>query len=233
MEGSSIVTPETFAACADLSETWRQEQIADSKAGKRTAYRVAAALGVVAVACAGALAFKVVTDTPKGWIMSCDSSAGRCAVVTRLDRTILPPYVNDWFLGHYVELRESFDEVGYGHDGGAFDAVACMSAPEEQKRYEAWFDGSPEAPSQKLTKNRAHGFRVATAVSDPVTIGTGKDEARRIQVRYEFYDQGGAVKTPAPSQATATFTVRKGVRTPCNPTGQYVTDYRADVDHAR
>jgi type IV secretory pathway component VirB8 len=224
-----MVTPEVFDDYCREAESYRADRIRDTERERDRARWLALAglvVGMAGVAIAGVVSLR---SHPEGWIMAYDSSSGRVGIVQRIDRTALPPPVDNWLMANYVELREGYNVAS---EAAAFNAVACLSEPTEQARYAAWFNEDQTSPSQLFAHARNHGFRTATATSDPIQVGTGPNDSRRVQVRFEYRDTVGSDTPPRPVTGTATFTVRKDRKAiaPCNPAGLVISDYERSID---
>jgi type IV secretory pathway component VirB8 len=224
-----MVTPETFDAYCREADSYRADRIRDTERERDRARWLALAglvVGLAGVAIAGVVSLR---SHPEGWIMAYDSTSGRVGIVQRIDRVTLPDPVVNWLTAQYVVLREGYNIAS---EASSFEAVACMSEAVEQGRFAAWFNYDATAPRQVFAKARNHGYRTATATSDPIQVGQGPDGARRVQVRFELRDIASAEDHALPVAGTATFTVRQDRKAvyPCNPAGLVISDYERSID---
>lgn len=216
-----LVTPEVYSAYTASRETWRNDEFETVQStARRNGWLAIAGLccGVVGIGVAAIVNFNA---KPTGWIINCNEAHQDCVAMERVDKANLRPYVFDYFLKEYVRMRASYNEPDAD---AAFGAVVCMSSESEQQRFGHWYNDDKSAPQQKFA--RTHGYRVASIISGPEIIGDNKGASRiRIDYHVEDVTPGGKSETQT---VKATFTVRKGKRTPCNPTGQYIDEYRDD-----
>ena len=220
--------------------TWRLHQTAqasfrdDALSSARRETRIwrwgffAAALGMagMGVAVAG-----LVTRHTEHWgVIIADTETRNVRVLADMHSATqtLPASIDDWFMERYVAMREGWT---LADARSAFDAVACMSDPDEQKRFAAWHSLDKRAPQQVFTKAR-HGWRQVTTLAAPGTEGVARDGARRVAVPFSWEDKGLSDTAPPRATGVARFTVRKDAkaRQPCNPTGLIVSEYSRQLD---
>jgi len=139
----------------------------------------------------------------------------------------LPASVDNWFLERYVQMREGWNDADAD---AAFQAVACMSDPDEQARFAEWYNNARTAPQQVFA--RAHrGWRDVTVTSSATTDGMTAGGARRVAVPFSWQDKGLNAASPVVT-GTARFTVRKDKQAiqPCNPVGIVISAYARPLD---
>ena len=225
----SYVLAETYDEYVRQANSFMADRIRDVEREASRWRKYALAGFALAFLGIGTAAVVELRARPEGWLMTVDPSTGRVGILQRLSETQLPPASQNYFLRQLVEMRESYNEATAD---SFFNAAACMLTDEEQKYFARWYNESPDAPQQIYAKLRNHGYRVATATSDPVVVGVGQGGEKRMQVRFRYEDKSSADLPSKVTTGVATFTVRRDRKrvSACDPDGLQVYDYDRAID---
>lgn len=222
------VDPETYSAYVAEANSFAAERVATAEANE-TRWRNVAYAGILMGFMGAAAALVTTARHTEHWgLLAYDTATGFMGLVKPVQdvAATLPETVDNWFIEHYVEMREGFDPATVD---STFQTVACMSDEDEQRRFSAWYNSSPSAPQQMLARSK--GFRTATVTSAPAQVGGLPNGARRVAIPFRYADSGpsgtGPVKT-----GTAYLTVRKDLKAVfgCDPDGLVMSDYQRDLD---
>lgn len=222
------VTPETFEAYVQEANSYAVDALKDARREART-YRWGFLGCAIATAAMGFAVATLVTRHSEHWgILISDATSGTTRVLKDVgDASLnLPASIDSWFMERYVQMREGWNEA---NADAAFQAVACMSDPDEAKAFAAWYNDAKTAPQQIFTK--AHrGWRDVTT-AEPAIDGRTVGGAMHIGIPFKYQDRGLS-ETPKEIGGTARFTVRKDRKAiqPCNPAGLVISDYTHPLD---
>lgn len=223
------ITPDAFEAYVEEANSYAVDAL---KAARREAngWRWGFVSLAVATAAMGlALAVVVGRHTEHWGILVANPTTGTTRVLQdiRTASMDLPASVDNWFLERYVQMREGWNDADAD---AAFQAVACMSDPDEQARFAEWYNNARTAPQQVFARAR-RGWRDVTITSSATTDGLTAGGARRVAVPFTWQDKGLNAASPVVT-GTARFTVRKDKQAvqPCNPAGIVISSYARPLD---
>ena len=223
------IRPEEFEAYVKEANSYKADALKDAQSEAK-GWRWGFCGSAAATVAMGLAVVTLVTRHTEHWgVMMADPVTGHMRVIQDINAASisLPASVDNWFLERYVQMREGWSEADAD---AAFQAVACMSDPDEQARFGEWYNNAKTAPQQVFA--RAHrGWRDVQITSAVSTDGMTAKGARRVAVPFSWQDKGLTATSPVVT-GTARFTVRKDKDAvqPCNPAGVVISEYARPLD---
>ena len=208
------------------ARSWETSKVREMELSRKTAWRIAAVSGTVAVLAVAALAALVPLKHVEPFVVRVDSATGIVDIVEGIadGKTTYEEAVNKYFTQWYIRYRE-----GYSRDLAEeyYVNVGIMSSGLEQQKYAAWFD-----PKNPLSPLNLYGSNAKVKIRIKSTSFIRSDVAL---VRYTKEIERGADK-PEVSHWAATVVFQysgapmsekdRGI----NPLGYQVVEYRNDPD---
>ncbi|MGV3458129.1 virB8 family protein [Sphingomonas sp.] len=219
--------PKAGPAYFKAATSWAQDQNAALRASRRTAWIVAAVLGVVAVCEAIALMVLAPLKTVEPYTLMVDKQTGAVQALKPLQAAEITPdkALTQSFLVQYVIARESFDIDALQAN---YRKVALWSADSARSRYIASMQPSfPDAPLNRYPRSTV----IETEVKSVSPLGP--DSA---MVRFETrrIDQGGQARPTGSWVAVIRYRYSGEPMQVedryINPLGFQVTRYRRDAE---
>lgn len=208
------------------AQSWDRERFVAANRSRRLAWIVAGAASVIALVGIGSVAMLSPLKTVVPYVVTVDRSTGATEVTQQLrgDKSITyDEAVRKYFLANYVRAREGWIPQARQE---YFNQVLALSAPEEQRRWIAFYKkDNSDSPQNQLTAGDTVfvSVRAVSFISPSVA-----------QVRFTKRLERDRQATETPAIATITFDVMSKPESEAgryaNPLGFQVKSYRADVE---
>jgi len=212
-------------AYLDGAKSWETDAVLRARRSERTAWRVAIAGGLLAVAGVGSVAALAPFKQVEPFVVRVDKNTGYTDIITRVDEKAMSPdeAIDKYFLSEYVNAREEYSEaMAFGN----YKKVGLMSVPEVgHKYYEAF---RPENKKSPLNTYGRDG-KIEIKVSSISFIDEGV-----ASIRFEREDRNKGQTTDSRWIATISYTYQDPPLDESerliNPLGFQVSDYRVDAE---
>ncbi|HUX74091.1 MAG TPA: type IV secretion system protein [Steroidobacteraceae bacterium] len=211
--------------------SWDRDRAAHARRDARTAWRVAAAGWICALASAGALISLMPLKRVVPFLIRVDKSTGIVDVVPiYAGRATQPEAVTRYFLSHYVSVCERFNFATAESD---YEECAAFQAPRlQQAWYARWNQANPSSPLN-LHKDGS-SVRVQIEAVSFFTRASGLSDLA--QVRYLKFTRraAGGAEAAAHFIATMQYAYTAPAADPrtrgANPLGFKIVDFRTEPE---
>ena len=223
----SPVPSEYFTA----AESWDADRMRTLQQTSRTAWRVAAAAGLCAVASSLAIALMMPLERVEPFVVRVDNTTGVVDVVPVAVRgEAASEAVTRYFIAHYVTVCERFNHATAESDYE--ECGAFHSAARNQQWYSAWARTNPASPLNV----HADGSTVRAEVESVSFFTRSNGVADLAQVRYRkmFRQSGGAGDQVSHWIATVDFAYADPATDPrirrWNPLGFKIVEFHPEPE---